>query len=278
MWNFNNTVSSYVLSHASCCIRRNITDCETLSMIHFEFWIHCALLSGTQTVLLFSHEKLGWTSYNMEKGWALLHSLVSLSQSLLFSPPLFVPLSLSVCLRKRTSLLLNYYTMCLEHAGLKAVQCMKHKLMMISLTRIYTCRALCEVWVEVKFLILSLIQDKTLSVNPFHRICVCLSMPVSCTDVVLGYCYGRESREAASWRQELGQIWQILDYTVYGQPANKVCRKQATGCSACLCKGSLVQDQVEIYSQPLPSACQLYNPWLFLFKYKPETYSTASSP
>lgn len=203
---------------------------------------------------------------------------LSLSQSLLFSPPLFVPLSLSVCLRKRTSLLLNYYTMCLEHAGLKAVQCMKHKLMMISLTRIYTCRALCEVWVEVKFLILSLIQDKTLSVNPFHRICVCLSMPVSCTDVVLGYCYGRESREAASWRQELGQIWQILDYTVYGQPANKVCRKQATGCSACLCKGSLVQDQVEIYSQPLPSACQLYNPWLFLFKYKPETYSTASSP
>lgn len=60
---------------------------------------------------------------------------MSLSQSLLFSPPLVFPLSLSVCLRKRTSLLLNYYTMCLEHAGLKAVQCMKHKLMMISLPR-----------------------------------------------------------------------------------------------------------------------------------------------
>lgn len=51
------------------------------------------------------------------------------------------------------------------------------------------------------------------------------------------------------------------------------------GRSACLYKSSLVRDQVEaFYSQPLPSPCQLYNLWLFLFKYKPETYSTASSP
>lgn len=42
-------------------------------------------------------------------------------------------------------------------------------------------------------------------------------MPEPYTEVVVGYCYGSGYRGAASWRQELGQIWQIVDYIVYDQ-------------------------------------------------------------
>lgn len=50
---------------------------------------------------------------------------------------------------------------------------------------------------------------------PYHHRCVCVRVPVSCSEVVPGYCYGSRFREAASRRQELGQFWQNLDCTVY---------------------------------------------------------------
>lgn len=106
---------------------------------------------------------------------------------------------------------------------------------------------------------------------------VCLSVPASSS--VSCYCYGREHkrRRRAEDRNlhSFGESWT----TRFLRPeANKVWGKQAAGCLACLCQSSLARDQVEVYSQPLPSACQLYNRWLFLFKYKPETYSNVSSP
>ena len=50
---------------------------------------------------------------------------------------------------------------------------------------------------------------------PVHRICARVHASAFAQKVALGYCCGSELREAASRRQELGQIWQTLDYTVY---------------------------------------------------------------
>lgn len=96
----------------------------------------------------------------------------------------------------------------------------------------------------------------------------------------LGYCYGSEHREAASWRQELGQIWQILDYTFFFYDQKQI--KSAENKRRVL--GVFIQKLISVRSgrglQPTSSLspCQLYNLWLFLFKYKLETYSNASSP